>query len=85
MVGGVETSREGGATQKSDKVEFEEFIVIRDGAGNMPRRRNMSIHMKPTSYFLYQYDDWIVKVIFAHIIKQYVGGKTGSERNHLAN
>ena len=42
MVGGVETSREGGATQESDKVEFEEFTVSCDGAGSMPRQRNMS-------------------------------------------
>ena len=45
MVGGVETSREGGATQKSVMVEFEEFIMSCDGGGSMPRQRNMSIQM----------------------------------------
>ena len=45
MVGGVETSREGGATQESVMEEFEEFIVSCDGDVSMPRHRNMSIHM----------------------------------------
>ena len=38
MVGGVKTSREGGATQESDKVEFEKFIVSCDGGARMPRQ-----------------------------------------------
>ena len=44
MVGGVETSEEGGDTQESDKVKFEEFTVSCDGGGSMPGQRNMTIY-----------------------------------------
>ena len=59
MVGGVETSRDGGATQESDKVEFEEFIVTFSGGGtcSIPRQRNMSttntIHVSYTYMYMY--------------------------------
>ena len=36
MVGRVETSREGGATQESVMVEFEEFIPNNRGGGSIP-------------------------------------------------
>ena len=97
MVGGVETSREGGATQESVMVEFEEFIVSCDGGGSMPRQRNMKIYQHVhvhvqlctcTLYFLYQHEHGEKSRIwkctqFCLKIRIVRGSKTGSERHHF--